>query len=71
MNLVVQCREIEQTLSGRKNTGLSLKQCAQFGLLTVVICLIGLSINYVFNQEQGASSSLVEIRMAYRLAPEI
>lgn len=66
MNLLVQCREIEQILSGRKNIGPSLWRVAQFGLLTVVVCLVILSLNYVFNQQDGVSSVLVESRMAFR-----
>ena len=66
MNLLVQCREIEQILSGRKKMDLSLWRIAQFGLLTVVVCLVILSLNYVFNHQEGASNVLVETRMAYR-----
>ena len=65
MNLLVQCKEIEQILSGRKNIGPSLRRVAQFGLLTLVVCLLVLALNKVFILQDGGSSVLVEMRMAY------
>lgn len=66
MNLLEQCREIEQILSGRKNLGPSLWRVAQFGLMMLVVCLVALSLNYVFKQHDGGSAALVEMQLVYR-----
>lgn len=66
MNLLIQCREIEQILSGRKNNGPSLRRVAQFGLMVLVVCLVTLSLSYLFKEQDGGSSALFEMRMAYR-----